>query len=66
VHVNGDVRRKDSIVGLSLLIAIILLIVVLGGIFSYRINASYQMAGGFVAAIAALLLFLMAVNVIHI
>jgi hypothetical protein len=44
---------------LGLLIAIILLIIVLAGIFSYRINATYQSIGSFVAAIAALLLFLM-------
>ncbi len=50
---------------LSLLIAIILLIVVLLGVFSYRVNAAYQGVGGFVAAIAALLLFLMAIGVIH-
>lgn len=50
---------------LSLVIAIILLIVVLAGIFSYRINATYQSVGSFVAAIAALLLFLMAIGVIH-
>lgn len=50
---------------LSLLIAIILLIVVLAGIFSYRINVAYQTVGGFIAAIAALLLFLMAIGVIH-
>lgn len=50
----------------SLLIAIILFIVVLAGIFSYRVNAAYQGAGSFTAAIAALLLFLMAIHVIHI
>jgi hypothetical protein len=51
---------------LSLLIAIILLIIVLVGIFSYKVNATYQNAGSFIAAIAALLLFLMAIHVIHI
>jgi hypothetical protein len=50
---------------LSLLIALILLIVVLAGIFAYRWRAGYQTVGSFVAAIAALLLFLMAINVIH-
>lgn len=50
---------------LSLLIAIILLIVVLAGVFSAHVNAAYQTVGGFVAAIAGLLLFLMAVGVIH-
>lgn len=50
---------------LELLIAIILLIIVLMGVFSYHINAAYQGVGSFVAAIAALLLFLMAVHVIH-
>jgi len=49
----------------SLLISIILLIVVLAGIFSYHINVAYQGVGSFVAAIAALLLFLMAIHVIH-
>ena len=51
---------------LALLIAIILLIVVLAGIFAYRANAAYGTVGSFVAAIAALLLFLMAVGVIHV
>jgi hypothetical protein len=50
---------------LSVLIAIILLIVVLAGVFSYRVSATYQSAGSFIAAIAALLLFLMAIHVIH-
>jgi hypothetical protein len=50
---------------LSIIIAIILLIVVLAGIFSYRYRASYQTVGSFVAAIAALLLFLMAVGILH-
>ncbi len=49
----------------SVLIAIVLFIIVLAGVFSYRINAAYHVVGGFVAAIAALLLFLMAVGVIH-
>jgi hypothetical protein len=53
-------------VDLSLLIAIILLIIVLAGVFSYRVSTTYQGAGSFIAAIAALLLFLMAVHVIHI
>ena len=52
--------------GLSLLIAIILLIVTFAGIFSYKVNVTYQTLGNFVAAIAALLLFLMAIHVIHI
>jgi hypothetical protein len=51
---------------LGLLIAIILLIIVLAGIFSYRFNPAFQTAGGFIAAIAALLLFLMAIHVIHV
>ncbi len=50
---------------MSVLIAIILLIVVLVGIFSYRVNAAYHTVGSFIAAIAALLLFLLAINVIH-
>jgi len=52
-------------VSTSVLIAIVLFIVVLAGIFSYRINAAYHTVGSFVAAIAALLLFLMAIGVIH-
>lgn len=51
---------------LGVLIAIVLLIVVLAGVFSGHINAAYGRVGGFIAAIAALLLFLMAVGVIHI
>jgi hypothetical protein len=51
---------------LGLLIALILLIVVLAGIFAYRWRAGYQTVGSFVAAIAALLLFLMAIGVIHV
>lgn len=50
---------------LALVIAIILLLIVLAGIFSYRVNALYQNAGSLIAAIAALLLFLLAINVIH-
>jgi hypothetical protein len=55
---------------LSVVIAIILLIVVFGGLFSYRVNAvntnaSYQTVGSFVAGIAALLLFLMAIGVLN-
>jgi uncharacterized BrkB/YihY/UPF0761 family membrane protein len=49
----------------NVILAIVFLIVTLAGIFSYRVNAAYQTFGGFVAAIAALLLFLMAINVIH-
>jgi hypothetical protein len=48
-----------------LLIAIVLLIVVLAGIFAYRMNAAYHSIGSFVAAIAALILFLMAIGTIH-
>ncbi len=51
---------------LGLLIAIILLIIVLAGIFAYRYRATYAGVGSFVAAIAALLLFLMAVGLIHV
>ena len=51
---------------LGLLIAIILLIIVFAGVFAYRVNAGYQHVGSFIAAICALLLFLMAVGVIHI
>lgn len=51
---------------LSVLIAIVLLIVTLLGIFSYKVGAEYQTFGNVVAAIAALLLFLMSINVIHI
>jgi hypothetical protein len=50
---------------LSVLIAVVLLIVTLAGIFSYRVNVAYQSFGGFIAALAALLLFLLAINVIH-
>lgn len=49
----------------ALLIAIILLIVVLAGLF-YKPPAPYGSVGNFVAAIAALILFLMAVNLIHV
>jgi len=49
----------------NLLVAIILLVVVFAGIFVYRVQVGYQTVGSFVAAIAALLLFLMAVGVIH-
>lgn len=51
---------------LGLLIAIILLVVVFAGIFAYRVRPGYQTVGSLVAAICALLLFLMAVGVIHI
>ncbi len=51
---------------LGLFIAIVLLIIVFAGVFSYRMNAAYHTVGSFVAAIAALILFLMAVGVIHI
>lgn len=51
--------------GVSVLIAIILLIVTLAGIFSYKVNAAYQTFCGFVAAIAALFLFLLAIHVVH-
>ena len=51
---------------LGLLIALILLIIVFAGVFSYRMNAAYHTVGSFVAAIAALLLFLMALNIIHV
>ncbi len=50
----------------SVLIAIILLIIVLVGIFAYRVNDAYRSIGSFVAAIAALVLFLMAIGVVHI
>jgi hypothetical protein len=50
---------------LSTIIDIILLIVILAGIFSYRVRATYQTSGGFVAALAALILFLIAMRVIH-
>lgn len=51
---------------LSLLIPVILLILVIAGIFSYRINAGYQLIGNFVAGVSALLLFLMAIGVFHV
>jgi hypothetical protein len=51
---------------LLIIIAIVLLIVVLAGIFASYVNPAYGKVGGFVAAICALLLFLMAVNVIHV
>ncbi len=50
----------------SVLIAIILLIIVLVGIFAGRMNAAYHTVGSFVAAIAALVLFLMAIGVVHV
>jgi len=50
---------------LSIIIAIILLIFVLGGICSYRMNAAYQGVGNIVAGLSALLLFLMAIQVIR-
>lgn len=50
----------------GLLIAIVLLIIVFAGIFIYRVQASYHAIGSFVAALAALLLFLMAIGVIHV
>lgn len=50
----------------GVLIAIVLLIVVFAGIFIYRVRVGYQTVGSFVAAIAALLLFLMAVGVLHV
>jgi hypothetical protein len=56
-------RFKETIM-LGLIIAIILLIVVLAGIFSSYANAAYGRPGGFVAAIAALILFLMAIRVL--
>ena len=51
---------------IGLIVAIILLIVALAGIFSPAVNARYGRVGGFVAALAVLLLFLMAVGVIHV
>jgi hypothetical protein len=51
---------------LSVVISIILLIAILGGIFSYHVNQAYQTLGGFVAALCALVLFLIAIRVIHI
>jgi hypothetical protein len=51
---------------LSLLIALILLIVVLLALFAYRYRASYAGVGSIVGAIAALILFLMAIGVIHV
>lgn len=50
---------------LGLIIALILLIVVFAGLF-YSPPAPYGSVGKFVAAICALLLFLMAVGVIHV
>jgi hypothetical protein len=58
-------QNGETFMSTHLLIALILLIVVLAGIFAYRYRAGYQAVGSFVAAIAALLLFLMAINVIH-
>lgn len=49
---------------LALLLAIILLIVVLAALF-YTPPAPYGSAGKFIGAICALLLFLIAVGVIH-
>jgi len=57
---------KEEVMSVGLLIAIILLIIVLVGIFAYRYRATYAGVGSFVAAIAALLLFLMAVGLIHV
>ena len=48
------------------LIAIILFIIVLAGVFAPLYNATYGRVGSFVAAIAALVLFLMAVGVVHV
>ncbi len=50
---------------LFLIISVLLLIIVLAGLF-YRPPAPYSTVGSFVAAIAALLLFLIAVGVLHI
>ena len=49
----------------SILIDIILFIIALAGIFSYRIKAAYSSIGSFIAAIALLLLFLLAIGAIH-
>ena len=51
---------------LGLLIALVLFIVVLAGLFSWSFGPQYQRVGSFVAAICALLLFLMAVGVVHV
>ncbi len=50
---------------MGLIIAIVLLIAIFFGVFGYRLNPLYQTFGGFVAAIAALVLFLIAIHVIH-
>ncbi len=49
---------------LALLIALILLIAVFAGLF-YTVPAPYGTAGKFIAAICALLLFLMAIGVLR-
>jgi hypothetical protein len=59
-------QKGSFTMSLGLIIALILLIVVLAGIFAYRWRATYATVGSFVAAIAALLLFLMAIGVIHV
>jgi hypothetical protein len=59
------VKKEGTIMTTSMLIAIILFVIVLAGIFSYRINATYYSIGSIIAAIAALLLFLIAINAIH-
>jgi len=51
---------------LGLLIALILLIVILACLFVGRYRAEFATPGSFIAAICALLLFLMAVGVIHV
>lgn len=48
-----------------LLISIILFVVILLGLFSGRYRAEFANVGSIIAAIAALFLFLMAINVVH-
>ena len=47
-----------------LIFALLLLIVILCGIFAYRVNAAYHSAGSIITAIASILLFLMAIHAI--
>lgn len=49
----------------NVLIAIIMFVIVVLGMFAYRVNQAYQTLGNVVTFIAALILFLMAIGVIH-
>jgi hypothetical protein len=51
---------------LAIVIAVVLLFVALGGVGSWYINPVYGRFGGFLSAVAIVLLFLIAVGLIHI